>query len=89
MLNVKRSWVALAISVLAMGAAQAAQAPPVSKGRPAAVKPHKVVHSPYARAAAAHASAPAPGNPIKGHSVNMVQGQGMSSQRRHTVGKPH
>ena len=89
MLNVRMSLVVLAIAVLAAGAARAAQTPVLPKSSPTAVRPHKVVHSPYARAAAAHATAPSPGNPIKGHSVNSVQGQGISSQRRHAVGRPH
>ena len=53
-----------------------------------ASKKPKVVHSPYARAAAAHATAPTPGNPIKGHSMTSVQGQGMSRLRGRSAGNP-
>jgi hypothetical protein len=62
------------------------------KSRPTVIaktKQHKVVHSPYARAAGAHSTAPTPGNPIKGHSAVMVQGLGTSGLRKHTVGRPH
>jgi len=89
MSNVKMSLLGVIVAVLAIGTAQAAPTLLGAKSKSTAAKTHKVVHSPYARAAAAHATAPAPGNPIKGHNLNMVQGQGMSSQRRHAVGKPH
>lgn len=102
MSNSKVFCAALAVAVLALADAHAAQTSGsatatgsrattalVSKSKPGASKKTKVVHSPYARAAGAHATGPTPGNPIKGHSVNMVQGQGMSSQRRHAVSRPH
>jgi hypothetical protein len=88
MSNSKLLCVTLAVAVLALGDAHAAKAPPAGS-RSATTRASKVVHSPYARAAGAHAMAPTPGNPIKGHSVNMVQGQGISSQRRHALGRPH
>lgn len=86
MSNSKVLCAALALAALAIADARAAQPSPraVATGSRA-----KVVHSPYARAAGAHATGPTPGNPIKGHSVNMVQGQGMSSQRHHAIGRPH
>jgi len=102
MLNSKALCIALAVAVLALSDAHAAQTSArttatgsratttsVSKSKLTAVKKPKVVHSPYARAAGSHATGPTPGNPIKGHSVNMVQGQGMSSQRHHAIGRPH
>jgi len=94
----KLLWIALGVALLALGDVQAAQTPAVgsrsvtataSKAKTSAGKKTKVVHSPYARAAGAHSTGPTPGNPIKGHSVNMVQGQGMSSQRHHAGGRPH
>jgi hypothetical protein len=102
MSNSKVLCVALGLAVLALGDVHAAQTFPrasatgtratstsVSKLKSVSARKTKVVHSPYARAAGAHATAPTPGNPIKGHSVNMVQGQGISSQRHHAVGRPH
>lgn len=102
MLNSKLFCTAVAVAVLASADAHAAQTSggatatssrattaSVSKTEPGASRKTKVVRSPYARAAGAHATGPTPGNPIKGHSVNMVQGQGMSSQRHHAVSRPH
>lgn len=87
---------ALASAVLATGVVHAEQTPSsgavpttqaaLSKG---SSKPHKPVHSPYARAAAAHATQPTPGHPIKGHSATAVQGQGLSSLHKHSAGRPH
>jgi len=68
MLN-KKLWPVLAVAVLATTAVHTAG------------KKTKVAHSPYARAAAAHATAPTPGTPIKGHSTTGFHGQ--------SSGKPH
>ncbi len=94
MSNSKAFRTALAVACLALADARAAQTSPRvaaagSRAAVTSVKKARVVRSPYARAAGAHATGPTPGNPIKGHSVNMVQGQGMSTQRHHAIGRPH
>lgn len=94
MSNSKAFCAALAVAFLALTDARAAQTSPRatatgSRATVTSVKKARAVRSPYARAAGAHATGPTPGNPIKGHSVNLVQGQGMSSQRHHAIGRPH
>jgi hypothetical protein len=86
MLNI-RLWVALGVAMLVLDAARAAAptSPAKARSRPRTA----VVHSPYARAAAAHSATQAPGTPIKGHNATMVQGQGMSAARGHSSGMPH
>jgi hypothetical protein len=68
---------------LAVSSAHAAGKPNTS-----VAKKHVTVHSPYARAAALHATAARPGQPVYGHSASMVQGQGMSMSKAH-AGRPH
>lgn len=85
MSNVKL-WTILGTIVLMAGAAQAA---PSSSGKAKSLPRTAVVHSPYARAAAAHAAAQTRASPIKAHNATMVQGQGMSAARRRSTGAPH
>jgi hypothetical protein len=91
-------WVAVLGGVLTAGSvlSQAAEPPPVTartaqpvrsdRKSPTTVKSRKVVHSPYALAAAAHAHAPSAGHPVPGHSATMVQGQGTPG---HRGARPH
>jgi hypothetical protein len=95
-------WGALAVVVLGAGAARATPAhnavgggnsrpaPTATSGpRHAAAKTTKVVHSPYALAAAADSAAPKPGSPVKGHSATMLQGLGTAGMHKHSVNRPH
>ncbi len=79
MLNVRMGVTGLVIAVLTIGAAQATQATSTSKPKSATGDMHRVVHSPYVRAAAAPAT-PTPGHPFT-HAT--------PGQRRHTAGRPH
>jgi hypothetical protein len=92
---------ALAVVMLAAGAAHATPAHdaagggnsrpvPTATSRPkhAAAKTTKVVHSPYALAAAADSAAPKPGSPVKGHSATMLQGLGTAGMHKRSIGRP-
>jgi hypothetical protein len=82
------AWATPAAGTGAAGASSRATAATASRPKGGVRKTHKVVHSPYALAAASHSAAPAPGTPIKGHSTTMVQGLGTSGLRKRAVGRP-